>query len=442
MKKIIGLIVLGITYTIILGSLLLGNSYDVNDTFKLLIIIIISIIDIMAPIISKLVFGIENKKDISFPKLILNICMLITTIVWWKKIEYFSYVWVMVILVTLRILLVIIELLMLFPKKTNKGGSNAKNKNPVIKPVIQLVGYIIFEIAFLTGNYLILVMPIAMLIVDIIMLVTNKKIINLIKFIISVILLFAIIVFGGLALESKFSFALLHFIIILEGVIQIILNVIEIINVLPILRRNIKKILIITLGIIILCIICVKVNIVNLEYDIYQEEIEFSYYSDYDNYDNIREKCNNTITITSKDEFDTFIDNELKLREEIIYKVYGAFYNSGLKKRSKIEIYKLDETVKEAIDKLKMYKQNIELELGIDEKFFDKYNVIYGIDLGKIKNVTSVKYNRIKNKIFVKYKRDLGVSTGTTRYCEYFIKIDKKYDAPVEWKALSALFSR
>lgn len=320
-----------------------------------------------------------------------------------------------------------------------------KNKNPVIKPVIQLVGYIIFEIAFLTRNYLILVMPIAMLIVDIIMLVTNKKIINLIKFIISVILLFAIIVFEGLALESKFSFALLYFIIILEGLIQIILNVIEIINVLPILRRNIKKILIITLGIIILCIICVKVNIVNLEYDIYQEKIEVSYYSDYDNYDNIREKCNNTITITSKDEFDTFIDNELKLREEIIYEVYGAFYNSGLKKRSKIEIYKLDKTVKEAIDKLKMYKQNIELELGIDEKFFDKYNVIYGIyysDLGKIKNVTSVKYNRIKNKIFVKYKRDLGVSTCTTGYCEYFIKIDKKYDAPVEWKALSALFSR
>ncbi len=84
MKKIIGIVTLGITYTIILSSLLLGSSYGVNDILKL-IIIIISIIDIMAPIIGKLVFGKENKSEIGFPKLILNIFIIITTIIWWGQ---------------------------------------------------------------------------------------------------------------------------------------------------------------------------------------------------------------------------------------------------------------------------------------------------------------------------------------------------------------------
>lgn len=445
MKKIIGIVTLGITYTIILSSLLLGSSYGINDILKLIIIIIISIIDIMAPIIGKLVFGKENKSEIGFPKLILNIFIIITTIIWWVAMKYgyftdMNFIWeefieeFITVCIALRVLLVITELFMLIPKKTNKGNGNEKNKNLVINPIIQLVGYIILEITFLTGTYLSFVMPIIMLIVDIIMFATNKKIINFIKLTISVILIFTIFI-GLLTFldESR----LLKCVLVL-GVLQIILNIIEIINVCPILRRNIKKILIITLGIIILCIICVKVNIVDVKYDIYQKKIGIEEYEG----DFVRRYKKTTTIIASKDEFDNFIDDQLNLREEGIYEFYVNYYYGG-KRVSKSKIYKLWPEAKAAIDKLNMYKQNIELELGIDEQFFDKYNIIYGIyysDFSSIRNVTSVKYNRIKNKIFVEYEGPEGI-TNTTGYCEFFIKVDKKYNTQMEWKEQSALFS-
>lgn len=435
MKKIIGLIILAITYIIMLGSVILGRNYGAYGILKLLIIIIISIIDIITPIISKLVFGVENKKGIGFPKLILNIFIIIMTIVWWRDIksEYFTGInficeVFITICITLRVLLVIIELFMLIPKKTNKDNSIEKNKNPAINPIIQLVGYIILEIAILTETYLAFIMPIIILIVDIIMFLTNKKIINLIKLMISIIMIFTI--FIGLELYSDF-YEPFRF-IIFEGVLQIILNIIEIINVSPILRRNKRKVLIIILGIIILCIICVKVSIVNLKYDIYQKEVDYPY-SRY-----IREYRNNIIIITSKEEFDNFIENKLNLGEEIIYESYSDFYYRG-NRLSKSEIYKKFPEVKKAINELKLYKQNVELELGIDEQFFDKYNVIYGISSLDRSNVTSVRYNRIKDKIFVNFK---VISTGNDVSYETFIKVDKKYDAQVEWKELSNLFSR
>lgn len=420
MKRIMSPIILGIVYVIMLINVFFGSSilfYDSEDILKLLIIIIINIIDIMIPIVSRVIFNVDNKKVISFPKVILNIFMILTTIVWWGEVKYdhlsrtaaLCYFFIMLWII-LRILLAIIEVIMLVPEKQIKSDSNEKNTNLIIKPVIQLIGYMILIIAIFADSSLAIFMPIIMFIIDIIMLATSKKNINLIKFMISVIMIFTTM--GLVILTTE----LLDF-IILESILQIILNLIEIITISPILRRNIKKISIVTLSIVIVCIIGVNVNTVKLKYNIYQRTINYYY--------GINSSKEDATIITSKDEFEEFIDNKIKLIEE--------------------QIYKRDSFVKEEIDRLETYKQNVISELEIDEQFFDKYNVIYGIyhkgiNAGSPRSIRSVKYNRIKDKIFIEHEVSSGYGTMDSAYYEYFIKIDKKYDAQVEWKGVSGIF--
>lgn len=164
----------------------------------------------------------------------------------------------------------------------------------IIKPIIQLIGYIILVIAIFTGSVLAIFMPIIMFIIDSIMLATNKKDINLIKFMVSLIMMFTIM--GIIILATD----LLNF-IILESIVQIILNIIEITTILPILKRNIKKILIISISIVIICIIAVKINVVNLKYDIYQQPAR--------NYGLPEQE---PIIITSSTDFENFMENQLK----------------------------------------------------------------------------------------------------------------------------------
>lgn len=340
MKRIMSPIILGIIYVIMLINVFFGSSilfYDSEDILKLLIIIIINIIDIMIPIVSRVIFDVDNKKVISFPKVILNIFMILTTIVWWGEVKYdhlsrtaaLCYFFIMLWII-LRILLAIIEVIMLVPEKQIKSDSNEKNTNPII-------------------------------------------------------------------------------------------------TISPILKRNIKKISIVTLSIVIVCIVGIKVNTVKLKYNIYQRTINYYY--------GMNSSEEDAIIITSKDEFEEFIDNKIKLIEEQIYRRYS--YNGRLNKRVPF--------VKEEIDKLETYKQNVISELGIDEQFFDKYNVIYGIyhkgiNAGSPRSIRSVKYNRIKDKIFVEFDDSISYGTADSAYYEYFIKIDKKYDAQVEWKGVSGIF--
>lgn len=287
----------------------------------------------------------------------------------------------------------------------------------IIKPIIQLIGYIILVIAIFTGSVLAIFMPIIMFIIDSIMLATNKKDINLIKFMVSLIMMFTIM--GIIILATD----LLNF-IILESIVQIILNIIEITTILPILKRNIKKILIISISIVIICIIAVKINVVNLKYDIYQQPAR--------NYGLPEQE---PIIITSSTDFENFMENQLKTKENWIYEVYGGKTQSKWAMKE-IEKYK---------EELSGDKQKIILNLGINEEFFDKYNIICGtyhkgLDASFPYSVRNIKYNRIKDKIYIEIEEPAGIGTTDSAYYEYFIKIDKKYIAPVECKSVSGIF--
>lgn len=296
MNRIMSPIISGLVYVIMFINVFFGGRilfYDSEDILKLLIIIIINIIDIMILIVTRVIFDVDNKKIISIPKVILNIFMILTTIVWWGEVKYdhlsrtASLCYCFIILwIILRIILAIIEVIMLFPKKTNKNYSNEKNRNSIIKPVIQLIGYIILVIAIFTGSVLAIFMPIIMFIIDSIMLATNKKGINLIKFMVSLIMMFTIM--GIIILATD----LLNF-IILESIVQIILNIIEITTILPILKRNIKKILIILffvvviLGIIISCIKLYKIKSFEKEIERAKELGKYIEINSYDSYSKV-----------------------------------------------------------------------------------------------------------------------------------------------------------
>ena len=216
---------------------------------------------------------------------------------------------------------------------------------------------------------------------------------------------------------------LLNF-IILESIVQIILNIIEITTILPILKRNIKKILIISISIVIICIIAVKINVVNLKYDIYQQPAR--------NYGLPEQE---PIIITSSTDFENFMENQLKTKENWIYEVYGGKTQSKWAMKE-IEKYK---------EELSGDKQKIILNLGINEEFFDKYNIICGtyhkgLDASFPYSVRNIKYNRIKDKIYIEIEEPAGIGTTDSAYYEYFIKIDKKYIAPVECKSVSGIF--
>ena len=287
----------------------------------------------------------------------------------------------------------------------------------IIKPIIQLIGYIILVIAIFTGSVLAIFMPIIMFIIDSIMLATNKKDINLIKFMVSLIMMFTIM--GIIILATD----LLNF-IILESIVQIILNIIEITTILPILKRNIKKILIISISIVIICIIAVKINVVNLKYDIYQQPARIYGLPEQE-----------PIIITSSTDFENFMENQLKTKENWIYEVYGGKTQSKWAMKE-IEKYK---------EELSGDKQKIILNLGINEEFFDKYNIICGtyhkgLDASFPYSVRNIKYNRIKDKIYIEIEEPAGIGTTDSAYYEYFIKIDKKYIAPVECKSVSGIF--
>ena len=287
----------------------------------------------------------------------------------------------------------------------------------IIKPIIQLIGYIILVIAIFTGSVLAIFMPIIMFIIDSIMLATNKKDINLIKFMVSLIMMFTIM--GIIILATD----LLNF-IILESIVQIILNIIEITTILPILKRNIKKILIISISIVIICIIAVKINVVNLKYDIYQQPARHYGLPEQE-----------PIIITSSTDFENFMENQLKTKENWIYEVYGGKTQSKWAMKE-IEKYK---------EELSGDKQKIILNLGINEEFFDKYNIICGtyhkgLDASFPYSVRNIKYNRIKDKIYIEIEEPAGIGTTDSAYYEYFIKIDKKYIAPVECKSVSGIF--
>ena len=156
----------------------------------------------------------------------------------------------------------------------------------IIKPIIQLIGYIILVIAIFTGSVLAIFMPIIMFIIDSIMLATNKKDINVIKFMVSLIMMFTIM--GIIILATD----LLNF-IILESIVQIILNIIEITTILPILKRNIKKILIILffvvviLGIIISCIKLYKIKSFEKEIERAKELGKYIEINSYDSYSKV-----------------------------------------------------------------------------------------------------------------------------------------------------------
>lgn len=287
----------------------------------------------------------------------------------------------------------------------------------IIKPIIQLIGYIILVIAIFTGSVLAIFMPIIMFIIDSIMLATNKKDINLIKFMVSLIMMFTIM--GIIILATD----LLNF-IILESIVQIILNIIEITTILPILKRNIKKILIISISIVIICIIAVKINVVNLKYDIYQQPARIYGLPEQE-----------PIIITSSTDFENFMENQLKTKENWIYEVYGGKTQSKWAMKE-IEKYK---------EELSRDKQKIILNLGINEEFFDKYNIICGTyhkgsNASFPYSVRNIKYNRIKDKIYIEIEEPAGIGTTDSAYYEYFIKIDKKYIAPVECKSVSGIF--
>ena len=287
----------------------------------------------------------------------------------------------------------------------------------IIKPIIQLIGYIILVIAIFTGSVLAIFMPIIMFIIDSIMLATNKKDINLIKFMVSLIMMFTIM--GIIILATD----LLNF-IILESIVQIILNIIEITTILPILKRNIKKILIISISIVIICIIAVKINVVNLKYDIYQQPARIYGLPEQE-----------PIIITSSTDFENFMENQLKTKENWIYEVYGGKTQSKWAMKE-IEKYK---------EELSGDKQKIILNLGINEEFFDKYNIICGTyhkgsNASFPYSVRNIKYNRIKDKIYIEIEEPAGIGTTDSAYYEYFIKIDKKYIAPVECKSVSGIF--
>lgn len=287
----------------------------------------------------------------------------------------------------------------------------------IIKPIIQLIGYIILVIAIFTGSVLAIFMPIIMFIIDSIMLATNKKDINLIKFMVSLIMMFTIM--GIIILATD----LLNF-IILESIVQIILNIIEITTILPILKRNIKKILIISISIVIICIIAVKINVVNLKYDIYQQPARIYGLPEQE-----------PIIITSSTDFENFMENQLKTKENWIYEVYGGKTQSKWAMKE-IEKYK---------EELSGDKQKIILNLGINEEFFDKYNIICGtyhkgLNASFPYSVRNIKYNRIKDKIYIEIEEPAGIGTTDSAYYEYFIKIDKKYIAPVECKSVSGIF--
>ena len=431
MNRIMSPIISGLVYVIMFINVFFGGRilfYDSEDILKLLIIIIINIIDIMILIVTRVIFDVDNKKIISIPKVILNIFMILTTIVWWGEVKYdhlsrtASLCYFFIILwIILRIILAIIEVIMLVPEKTNKNYSNEKNRNSIIKPVIQLIGYIILVIAIFTGSVLAIFMPIIMFIIDSIMLATNKKDINLIKFMVSLIMMFTIM--GIIILATD----LLNF-IILESIVQIILNIIEITTILPILKRNITKILIISISIVIICIIAVKINVVNLKYDIYQQPARIYGLPEQE-----------PIIITSSTDFENFMENQLKTKENWIYETYGyERYGTKIPSPVIMEIEKYKE-------ELSRDKQKIILNLGINEEFFDKYNIICGTyhkgsNASFPYSVRNIKYNRIKDKIYIEIEEPAGIGTTDSAYYEYFIKIDKKYIAPVECKSVSGIF--
>lgn len=288
----------------------------------------------------------------------------------------------------------------------------------IIKPIIQLIGYIILTIMIFAESDLSYFMVITMFIIDIIVLAITKKNINLIKFLISMIMITTIIASIMLELLGLFDF------IILACILQIILSIVEITTMLPILKRNIKKILIISISIVIICIIAVKINVVNLKYDIYQQPARIYGLPEQE-----------PIIITSSTDFENFMENQLKTKENWIYEVYGGKTQSKWAMKE-IEKYK---------EELSGDKQKIILNLGINEEFFDKYNIICGTyhkgsNASFPYSVRNIKYNRIKDKIYIEIEEPAGIGTTDSAYYEYFIKIDKKYIAPVECKSVSGIF--
>lgn len=292
----------------------------------------------------------------------------------------------------------------------------------IIKPIIQLIGYIILTIMIFAESDLSYFMVITMFIIDIIVLAITKKNINLIKFLISMIMITTIIASIMLELLGLFDF------IILACILQIILSIVEITTMLPILKRNIKKILIISISIVIICIIAVKINVVNLKYDIYQQPARIYGLPEQE-----------PIIITSSTDFENFMENQLKTKENWIYETYGyERYGTKIPSPVIMEIEKYKE-------ELSRDKQKIILNLGINEEFFDKYNIICGTyhkgsNASFPYSVRNIKYNRIKDKIYIEIEEPAGIGTTDSAYYEYFIKIDKKYIAPVECKSVSGIF--
>ena len=292
----------------------------------------------------------------------------------------------------------------------------------IIKPIIQLIGYIILTIMIFAESDLSYFMVITMFIIDIIVLAITKKNINLIKFLISMIMITTMIASIMLELLGLFDF------IILACILQIILSIVEITTILPILKRNIKKILIISISIVIICIIAVKINVVNLKYDIYQQPARTYGLPEQE-----------PIIITSSTDFENFMDNQLKAKENWIYEAYGyEIYGTKIPSPIIMEIEKYEE-------ELSKDKQTIILNLGINEEFFDKYNIICGryhkgLNASAPYSVRNIKYNRVKDKIYIEIEEPAGMGTTDSAYYEYYIKREKKYDAPVEWKSVSRIF--
>ena len=364
----------GIILIIVKNMLIL----DPIDTWRLAIVIIINIVDLVILGILK-----REKKNILFwVKILLNLSMIFITIYFWKNLDINGSIYESLIMqeqfqimistpIFGRIILALGDIAIKQAEtKSIKNSEEERNMNKQkekknaedfeIIQIVQLVLYVIIVlIMYFTklwySNYILLLF-VVVFIMDIVRANIDKRFINGIKlvtsFIIFILTLAGLIEYQEIAMYSE--------VIIYAVVLEVLLDIIDTMRIVPVLRKNAKKIIGVAIILIISIIIIVtgikKYRVIRIEKMI--EEAKQS---------------GNYIEITEYDNKSRY-DNQVNLDRQIALRIYGSRNEMppNPSEYSSIDIQPVNVgTYKEFTDRYEILKVKIN---GKDMKIKTDYN--------------------------------------------------------------------